>query len=56
MIGKPCIIAPDSSHWSLWLDAMRSPKADVRRKEPILDALMGDVRKAADFEALLEKK
>ena len=27
----------------------------VRRKEPILDALMGEVRKAADFEALLEK-
>lgn len=32
VISKPCIIAPDSSHWSLWLDAMRSPKADVRKR------------------------
>lgn len=32
MIGKPRIIAPDSSHWSLWLDAMRSPKPDVRER------------------------
>ncbi len=28
----------------------------VRRKEPLIDALMGEVRKAADFEALLEKQ
>ncbi|NEJ11304.1 hypothetical protein GR238_39080, partial [Rhizobium leguminosarum] len=28
----------------------------VRRKEPILSALMGEVRKAADFQALREKR
>ncbi|WP_244616853.1 hypothetical protein [Starkeya nomas] len=32
MVDKPCIIAPDSSHWSLWLDAMRSSRPDVRRR------------------------
>jgi hypothetical protein len=31
-IDRPCIIAPDSSHWSLWLDALRSPKPDVRQR------------------------
>ena len=28
----------------------------VRRKEPLIDALMGEIRKAADFGALLEKQ
>lgn len=31
VIGKPCIIAPDSSHWSLWLDAMRSKQPNIRQ-------------------------
>lgn len=41
MVDKPCIIAPDSSHWSLWLDAMRSSKPDVRsRAERLHERLM----------------
>ena len=32
VIDRPCIIAPDSAHWSLWLDAMRSPKSDLRQR------------------------
>lgn len=28
----------------------------VRRKEPLIEALLGEVRKAADFGALLEKE
>ena len=45
MIDKPCIIAPDSSHWSLWLDAMHSPKPDVRqRAESLHERLMDQGR------------
>ena len=29
---SPCIIAPDSSHWAKWLDAMRSFDPDRRRR------------------------
>lgn len=42
LIGKPCIIAPDSSHWSLWLDAMRSPKPNVRERATSLHARLMD--------------
>ncbi len=45
VIGRPCIIAPDSSHWSLWLDAMHSPKPDVRERAVSLhDRLMDQGR------------
>ncbi|WP_239019551.1 hypothetical protein [Novacetimonas pomaceti] len=42
MIGKASIIAPDSSHWSLWLDAMRSPKPDVRQRAESLHLRLMD--------------
>lgn len=36
MIERPRIIAPDSSHWSRWLDAMRSSEPDVRERAATL--------------------
>ena len=43
--GELCIIAPDSSHWSLWLDAMHSPKPEKRARAARLHAsLMGQGR------------
>lgn len=45
MTGKPCIIAPDSSHWSLWLDAMRSPKPEVRQRAVRLHDRLMDQRR-----------
>lgn len=36
VVRKPCIIAPDSSHWSLWLDSMRSPTPSIRSRAATL--------------------
>lgn len=36
MINRPRIIAPDSSHWSRWLDAMRSSEPAVRERAATL--------------------
>ncbi|WP_341022943.1 hypothetical protein [Brevundimonas diminuta] len=44
-MGRPFIIAPDSSHWSLWLDAMHSQKPNLRERALSLhDRLMDQGR------------